>query len=162
MLLFMCGANVHAQSNEYLIKAGFIEKFTKFTQWPDSDNVNFNIVIIGKSPFNNEIEKLYAKRKIKNKKVKVQYVESIAEIHNCDILFISDSEKNQLSKIIEFTKNKAILTIAESKGFAQKGVHINFYNTREGTIHFEMNPKSIKKSNLVVDAILLNYAKIVN
>lgn len=152
-----------AQTNEYLIKAGFIEKFANFTEWPNiSKNKEIEIAILGKSPFANELEELYSTRTIKNLPVKIRYIKSLGEIKNSNILFICDSEGSQLTNILNYTQNKPILTISESKGFAKRGVHINFYQTNQGTIHFEINAQRVKKSGLSIDVILLDYAHIVN
>ena len=150
---------------EYTIKAAFMGKFPQFIQWPDKSGMTdtskpFVIGVIGEDPFGSILEKCYAgkNRKIKNKKVKIKYVKSLEEIPGCHLLFISRSVENDLLKILSITKNKPILTIGETQGFAQKGVHINFYISQK-RIRFEINPLAIRESSLSVDSLLLEFAK---
>lgn len=159
-LFFVSG--IQAQTNEYLIKAGFIEKFANFTDWPNHNAEYFEIAILGESPFNKELESLYGERYIKEKPVNIRYINALNQINNCNVLFICKSESSQLTSILNYTHAKPILTISETNGFAKKGVHINFYETRQGTIHFEINAKKVKTSGLSIDALLLDYANIVN
>ena len=149
------------QENEYLLKAGFMEKFARFTTWPKQNKPEFNIMVIGESPFNGTLKSFYRSLTIKNRNVKIKYVKQLQEIQNPDILFISSSENKRLDEILEYTKHKPILTIADTEGFAKRGVHINFYETEQATLHFKINAKAVKQSGLKIDALLLSYANIV-
>jgi hypothetical protein len=47
---------IHAQTDEYLLKAGFLERFTRFIEWPGETNIADNtkpfvISVIGENPF---------------------------------------------------------------------------------------------------------------
>lgn len=151
-----------AQNREYLIKAAYIEKFTRFIEWPaNSLNGEFVITILGKDPFDGALEEIAGKYKIKNLPVKIKYISDISEIEKCNILFISQNKKNTLSEIFYYTKDKPILTLSETEYYGEKGVHINFYYTDKGTIHFEVNPAKLKKSGLNVDMYLLELGKII-
>ncbi|MBN1821930.1 MAG: YfiR family protein [Prolixibacteraceae bacterium] len=154
-----------AQSREPLIKAGFIEKFTHFIQWPEaSEGFNttnlFVIKVIGENPFGSVLEELFSSVKVQKQEVKVEYISTIEEIGSCNILFISGSEKENLSKILEYTTGKPILTIGDSNGFGSKGVEINLFN-EENYIRYEVNKSAIEKSVLNINSLLLSYAVII-
>ncbi|ETR72663.1 MAG: transmembrane protein [Candidatus Magnetoglobus multicellularis str. Araruama] len=158
--------SVDASSKEYIYKAGFLEKFSRFTQWDiqshDLDqSKNFVIAVIGHNPFGGILKKMYQKQTIKNKPVKVIYISQISEIETCHLLFISESCAPKLAKILSSLKNKPILTVSDSEGFAQKGVHINFFLTQRGTLHFEINIKRIKAAGLRVNPLLLEVARVI-
>lgn len=156
--------DLNAQNKEYILKASFIGKFAQFTEWPD-DNLRdtFRIYIFGESPFMGELGKMYVNHKIKNKPVKIYHINKIKQIDNkCNVLFISSIESSSLNDILIHIQEMPILSISETEGYASKGVHINFYNTQKGTVHFEVNQSSLKKSKLTMDIYLLNYAKTIN
>ena len=88
------------------------------------------------------------------------YISTIEELNSCHILFVSDSFKNRIEDILNATRKHPILTIGETKGFAKKGVLINFY-IEQNKIRFEMNKNSFKDSGLKVSHLLLKIAKIV-
>lgn len=161
LLLLVFQLNGFSQTTEYMLKAGFLEKFARFTEWPNINKTEFKICVLGKNPFKKDLDKMYAKVKIKNLAVKLEYIENINELKNPDILFISSSERSNLSEILNQIKEKPILTVSDTRGFAQKGVIINFYETAQGTIHFEINKSTLSDSGLQMDLMLLQLAKII-
>ena len=151
---------LHGQSRESLLKAGYIEKFTHFVQWPDASVDTFRITVIGKNTFGNDLEDLFRKTKVQNNPVKISYISSIEKISDCMILFISGSEKNNLEKILKYTSGKPILTISDSRGFGVTGVIINMFSENE-YIKYEVNKLTLEKSGLTISSLLLNYAVII-
>jgi hypothetical protein len=153
------------QSRESLVKAGYIEKFTRFVGWPETLNKNdstdiFMITVVGENTFGKALEELLSKVKVKNKPVRITYISSVDEIQKCMILFISGSEKNNLDKILNYTTGKPILTISDSKGYGRNGVIINMF-TEGNYIRYEINRSTLEKSGLKINSLLLNYAVII-
>ena len=162
---FLSPLHVFAQTSEYTIKAAFLERFTRFIEWPEESTVSdttkdFVLGIIGENPFGSILEELYDTQKIKNKRVEILHVSNLNEITGCHLLFISKSEEKELSNILLATKNKPILTISDTNGFAEKGVLINFY-LAESKIRFEINEKAVNNSGLSISYHLFNVAKII-
>ena len=151
---------------EYKVKAVFLERFTRFVEWPedadmDDPSTPFIICVIGNNPFEKILEQAYEKRRILGKPVEIRYISSLKDIAPCHLLFISSSMKVRLEEILSYTKDKSILTIGDTEGFAEKGVHINFY-LREESARFTINETAVRNSSLKMDFRLLQYAKIVN
>ena len=139
----------YAQSTEYLLKAGYIEKFTHFIEWPESSNINdstdaFSISVIGENKYGKAIEKIFSNIKVKNKNVLIKYISSVDEIGKCKILIISESKRNSIDEILSYTKGKPILTIGETKGFGKKGAIINMF-IDNNYIRYEINRKALNK-----------------
>ncbi len=165
-VLLLLPISAFAQTSEYTIKAAFLERFTRFIEWPEESAVSdttesFVLAIIGENPFGSILEQLYANQKIKNKEVEIQSLSNLDEISDCHLLFISKSKEKELSKILSLTKDKPILTISDANGFAENGVLINLY-LAENKIRFEINETAVKISGLTISYLLLNAAKIVN
>ena len=157
--------SVFAQQSEYTMKAVFLEHFTRFIEWPETSGLAdattpFYVAVIGENPFGSILDQIYAEQKIKNKEVRILYVSTPAEIPHCHILFISNSHKELLPEILSRTKKKPILTVGDTKGFAEDGVLINFY-LAENKIKFEINEKAVHDSGLVMSYRLLSLARIV-
>ncbi len=155
-----------AQISEYRVKAVFLERFTRFTEWPGESAINdttkpFVISVIGKNPFGNLLEETYSSQKILNKNIEIRYISKIDQIEETNILFISKSKQKELSKILSYTKDKPILTVGDTKGFAKKGVMINFYLS-SGKLRFEINETAVKESGLSMSYLLLQVALIVS
>lgn len=155
-----------AQQSEYTIKAVFLEHFTRFVEWPESFEITdtsypFYVAVIGENPFGSILDQVYADQKIKNREVEIQYISTLDEISDCHILFISSSNKKILPEILSRTRDKPILTVSDTNGFAENGVLINFY-LDGNKIKFEINERAVHESGLVMSYRLLSLARIVN
>lgn len=164
VLLAICLSKLYGQHSEYIMKAVFFEKFSRFIEWPNelsNPNDPFIITILGDNPFNNILEDIYATQKIKNRKVIINYANRLSNVKTTHILFISGSEKSHLSEILNYTKDKPILTISDTDGFAKQGVLINYY-IEENKIRFEINETAVKRSGLYISFRLMQTAKVIN
>lgn len=160
---FTLFAFVCIDDEEYLLKANFIKKFTLFIEWPFSsdeeyDSEPFIICVLGTNPFNGSLDSVFSGKKIKNRRVVLQYITDISEISGSSILFISESEYKRIDKIVDYTKNKPVLLIGDTRGYAERGVHINFFIQNE-KIRFEINNNAAKNSGLYLDYKLLSLAR---
>lgn len=159
--------SAHAQPHEYIVKAEFIERFTRFTEWPDESQINdtsksFILGVIGEeNHFAATLEEIFTTKKIRGKKVVVRRFSEPNEASQCDLLFIAEVTKRKLLKILSYTKNKPILTVSDSESFARSGVLINFV-IRNNKIRFEINEKAVQESKLTISYLLLQAATIVN
>lgn len=127
----------------------------------DVPDAPFVISVIGKSPFKGSLEKIYHTAKIKNKPVKIQYIKTAEQIPGCHILFICESEKKNLKHILAVAGRYPILIVSDTRGFGEKGTHINLYITPNGTLRFEINLEASKNAGLSIQLVLLEIAKII-
>ena len=148
---------------EYQVKAAFLHKFAKFVEWPSrafsSDADPFMLCVSGNNPFGKALDTLQDKT-VGNRKLVIKKFQSIEEAGKCHILFISSSEKSGLQQILKAVRNKQILTVGDTEGFAQSGVMINF-TMQEGKVQFEINPQAVKQAGLTVSSQLLKVSKII-
>lgn len=156
---------VWAQMEEYDLKALFLERFSRFVDWPAESGISdpstpFVIGVIGKSSVGSRIEEIYTTLKIKKKNIVVLNISSTDEIDACHLLFISGSTEQNLLEIIAYTKDKPILTVSDTKGYAEKGVYINFY-VEKGRLRFEINESAVKESRLKMSYMLMQHARII-
>lgn len=150
-----------AQIGEARLKSIWLEKFSKFIEWPTDDSLEyFTIAILGKGDINEYLVDIYQNRKIKDKPVRIRQIEDIDSLEDCNILFVNEDKEKELDKVIDKVREKPILTIGDTQGFAKKGVIINFY-LEQNKVRFELNISAAKSSGLDVDFRLLEAAKIV-
>ena len=158
--MFISGTT-EAQTREYLLKAGYIEKFTHFVDWPElqqqKDSV-FEIAVMGETGLGKAVKELFKGVKVKNRKVEIVLIHSVAEINNAKMLVISgELSEGQLQQVLNYTRGRQILTISESKGYAQKGIIINMFK-EDNYIRYEINTSMLNLSGLKMNSMLLNYA----
>jgi hypothetical protein len=146
-----------SESLESRVKAAFIEKFTHFIDWPDDSlrhDGQFVIGIIGYSPVTPHLLELTSGRKIKNRDLVLKSVVTGPAVSECQIVFIAPGESANLAAILARVKNRPILTVADSPGFADRGVMINLF--RAGNyVRFEINMDEVKRSALKFSSKLL-------
>ena len=156
-------ANIIQPFRPYLDIALLLAPITTFVTWPptakmDDPSKPFIITVIGDSYFNSYLDNTYKEKELKNKPVTIRYISNIKEINDTHLLFISKSMKNKISEILAYTKNKPILTVGDTKGFSQAGVHINFFYQRL-ELQFEINNEAARAVGLNLSYHLLKQAK---
>ena len=151
---------------EYDIKAAFIHKFVNFIEWPDSYQMNtMGICVIGDNPFGERLSKKSINESEKNP-ILINYIGSFKKYKNndfnkCKIVFISSSEKKEIDEIISIAKDHNVLTIGDTKGYAEKGVLINFY-LEQNKVRFEINIDVMKVMDIKISSKLLRLSRIVS
>ncbi|MCP4582467.1 MAG: YfiR family protein [candidate division Zixibacteria bacterium] len=154
-----------AHTSEAVIKAAFLERFTRFIEWPEEAEIDdttkpFIITVIGENPFGPILSEFYSSSKIRNKEVEIRYISKPGEISDCHLLFISGDEEDSLVNTLNIVSGKPVLTVSDTEGFAEQGVHINLYIADE-KVRFEINETAIRNSSINVSSHLLSAAKIV-
>jgi hypothetical protein len=155
-----------SDSSEYLIKAGFIYNFAKLVEWPttafaqpDSPIV---IGILGDDPFGATLDRIVADKKINGRSFAVKrlkWSKDLKDLKDCNILFVSSSEKEHIDSVVDTVKWMPILTIGDAPGFARRGGIINFM-LEDNKVRFEVNVEAAKHAVLNISSRLLALAKI--
>jgi hypothetical protein len=156
-----------SDSSEYLIKAGFIYNFAKLVEWPttafaqpDSPIV---IGILGNDPFGATLDRIVADKKINGRGFvikRLKWGRDLKNLKDCNILFVSSSEKEHMDSVVDAMKWLPILTIGETPGFAKRGGIINF-TLEDNKVRFEVNVEAAKYANLTISSRLLTLARII-
>jgi len=149
-------------TKEYQLKAAFIYNFTKFVDWPvqrsGSKDRPFTIGVFGKNPFGDELNKLAQGRSVNGRSMVIKNITSTNEAVSVDLLFVSSGQEESLGKFLITIQGEGVLTIGESKSFAEYGGIINFV-TEADKIRFEINLDEAERGGLKLRAQLLKLAK---
>jgi hypothetical protein len=159
------GISLPAQTTkEYQIKAAFLLNFIQFVEWPSgvftNDAEPFRIGILGENPFGAALEETVQGEAVNNRKIIIQHAQRISELKDCQMIFISKSEKGRMGEILAEVDSGPVLTVSEMEGFAQSGGVINFY-LQDKKVRFEINPTAARRGGLKVSSQLLSLGKIV-
>jgi hypothetical protein len=152
-----------ARPDEYQVKAAFLYNFVKFIDLPDElfiDSAKTTICIFGEDPFEEHIDLVQGKY-AKNRVLTVKHIKSIHEAGDCQILYISPSEKKNITQILKELEGHSIVTIGDTEGFAQQGVIINFF-LEQDMVRFEININAAKHAKIQISSKLLKLAKIID
>lgn len=147
-------------NEEYEVKAAFIYNFFKFVDWTNEPGGDMVFCVSGENPFSPAALDSMRAKPARGKKIVIREIENI-NTSNCAVIFISSSEEWHISKITREIKGLGVLTIGDTRGYAQKGVMINFF-TEQNKVRFEINPEAAEKSGLKISSKLLSLATIVH
>jgi hypothetical protein len=153
-----------AISKEYQIKATFLFNFVQFVEWPKGVFPNSDapicIGVLGEDPFGTALEDTVRGETVQNRKLIVQRSHRMESLKNCQIVFISKSETEQVPGILGDLDPISVLTVSETRGFAQRGGIINLY-LAGNKVRFEINPSAAHRKGLKISSELLSLGKIV-
>jgi hypothetical protein len=154
------------QAGEYSVKAAFLERFTRFIEWPDESDLAdttkpFIIGIMDTTALTTSVIAFYSKETIRNKPVLVRPIKELSNIDGCHVLLVSETEQLRLTQIVATLKGKPILTVGDSPGYAGQGVLINF-TIEDNKVLFEVNESAFEESVLSLSHLLRRVAKIVD
>ena len=166
-LLAMTVPQAAAQSTpptEYEVKAAYLYNFAKFVEWPKAvlPDASQEIVIgvLGEDPFGKDLETVIGDKTVGGKKIVIERSKKVDELKSSHILFVSSSEKDRISEILESLQGCSTLTVGDIEGFGESGGMIGLY-LADKKIRFEVNNDVVKKAQLDVSSKLLKLARIV-
>jgi hypothetical protein len=163
--LCLCLAASHCPAQnvptEHQIKAAFIFNFAKLVDWPAQANPvadsPVTIGVLGDNVFHDDLANAISGKNVNNHPLHFEQCGSLADATNCQILFISPSEKSHFTKLIDQLHNSAILTVSETDQFIDDGGMINFVIV-DKKVRFQINNDAAKKAGLTISSKLLSLA----
>ena len=112
---------VKAQYNENLIKAAYIERITRFVEWPAKENPNsqdqFVIGVYEEDEFYDILNTVFREKPIKERRVKIVPIKLPEQINSCNLCYISANAKSAIAKFIVSANSSGVLLISENPGF---------------------------------------------
>jgi hypothetical protein len=132
------------------MKAIWVERFTRFVEWPESMNDDlFRIQVIGDKQLAKVFETVFQELEIKGKSALV-YSTSDYYNENFNPHLVYIAEKEQLNSVIKDVSNGPVLVITDVKDGAEKGAMIHIL-LKDNKIKFEINDQAMASSPLYVN-----------
>jgi YfiR/HmsC-like len=157
------GAISGAAPTEYEVKAVFVLNFSRFVVWPsrafNSASQPFVIGVLGNDPFGPQLDEAVRGEQANGHPLVVRRFRDIADVGDCQILFIDQSEAPQLSQILAALDHRSTLTVTDLSGAARRGVMVQF-DTVNHQIRLRINAASARAAGLTISSTLLRLAQI--
>jgi hypothetical protein len=154
----------HDDSAEYRLKLAFLFHLAQFVDWPQEVFRNpdepLTICVAGQDPFQGEIERGLRGRTVQGRAVRTRKWNPDDDPRPCQMMFVRAAEKRTTGAILASLKGSNILTVGESKGFAELGGIVNL-TLQENRLHFEVNLDAANLTRLRLSAKLLALARII-
>jgi len=148
---------------EYEVKAAFLLKFAMFVQWPTNTlaadpQAPLVVGILGEDPFGAKFDQAVKTEKVNGRTVQLRRARQVAELLDCQIIFICASEAPRYGELIAALDPRPVLTVADEAGFAPQGGLIGFFK-EAGKVRFEINPPAIERVGLKASSKLLQVGR---
>ena len=155
------------------LEAAFIRHFGIYTKWPSTTFVNLSSPVtacfVGNDPrgVGRALREAASHPAFKigqrNLNVRTLGRASLADterlgsqIKNCQILFVSNVRIKDWVKLYEIVADTNVLTIGDTRGFAENGGMIELYLVNSGREYrFKVNLENVRRANLDLDSALL-------
>lgn len=147
---------------EYEHRALYLYNFAKFTTWPKEafadENAPLVVGILGQDPFGADLN-IIKDKVIKNRKLVVKTFNTVEEIKECHLLFISPSEEERLSTVLSALEKRSILTVTEVKDEEAARGMINLVVLNDNRLGFDIDKAGAEAAQLKLDTQLLRLAR---
>ncbi len=167
VVVSMAGVEASAEepsSVEYKIKAAYLLNFAKFIEWPATSfpmaDTPVIFGVLGNDPFGSDLEKTIVGKTIEGRTLRIKRFAEGEDFRECQILFISPSERKRLPQILEKLRGSPILTVSEMDEFLPAGGMINF-TKQENTVRFEIELEAASRVHLKMSSKLLQLARVI-
>lgn len=156
-VFFLFNPSASFAKTEQDIKAAYLFNFIKFVTWPTRpEQTDFTLCAIGEDPALEKI-KLLEDRNIHSMSLHVELISSPNHNINCDVLYVGESEKKFIDKIVNYYAQSPTLTVSSTEDFILKGGMIGFI-TLGNIIRFDINLKQARETQLSISSKLLELA----
>lgn len=161
--LLVAGATAQT-SREYDLKAVLLFNLAQFVEWPESAFVRsdspLTIGVLGRDPFGRVLDATVQGETASRRSIVVERYQTLEQAQACHILFISSSERENLSRILVGLRGRPVLTVADFDGFSQSGGMIGLFKSPDNRIRLRVNLDAVKASSLGIRAKLLRVAEV--
>ncbi|HYA97889.1 MAG TPA: YfiR family protein [Methylomirabilota bacterium] len=151
-------------ASEYEVKAAMLYNLTRFVEWPPGafpdGRAPTLLCILGRDPFGDSLTSLASRQTPGARPVEIRRLRSEAELHVCQVLYISSSEKKSVDHIFLALRSSSTLTVGEMAQFAARGGMVQF-SLEEKQVRFEVNLDAASRADLRISSRLLVLAKVI-
>ena len=157
---FAASSQTGAQS-DVAVKAAFIYNFAKFTEWPSLPDGGFLMICVaGDDAVAAALSETVQGQTVGGHAFDVERSLNSATWKVCHLLYVADTETRRSTAGLTGLKTLPVLTVSDSKGFAQNGGIVELY-LETGRMRFAINVTAAERSGLRLNSRLLGLARIV-
>jgi YfiR/HmsC-like len=166
MIVLLIGATGRAGEapvpEEYQVKGAFLLNFVKFVEWPakafKEPGDPIAICVLGQNPFGPGLDQAAHAIVVGKRSVSVRQVADAQQAGQCQIVFVSVSERRRAHAWLKTLQGGNVLTVGESEDFLANGGVIAFKLDGE-KVRIEISTAAADRAGLHISAKLLSLAQ---
>ena len=135
--------------------ASCLYSFSRYVNWPFDYKIgDFVIAVVGDKSVYTELQAMVNGKAVGVQPMVVKYYKSADEVTGYQhIIYLSESQSGNISKLVTRTASKGTLMVTEKEGMLKSGAAIDFVNV-DGLMKFEMSKGNFDKYGLQVSSLL--------
>ena len=156
-------AAAQGKPDEYQIRAAFLYNFTKFVEWPPDGlgaSSPFVIGILGEDPFGAVLDDIVRDKSWNGHRIVLKRLSAGGNFHGCQILYISNSERTEVPRILASLKGERVLTVGEFDRFLRQGGSVAF-EIENDLVKIAINLRAAEANGMKLSSRLLAVARVV-
>lgn len=145
------------------LKAAFLEKFSKFTDWPDEATAGrlLTYCVVDDKAVVAALEGILARPPGEAAQpASVRLVKIDASIRSCHILYVGRLDAKASAHLFDTIKGASVFTVGDNERFAESGGVVQFI-LENGRMKFAINVAAAQRARLVLSSKLLSLATLV-
>ena len=146
---------------EPALKAAFVYKFAKFTEWPaavvPAAAEPFGLCVVGDAAVADALERLVKGRVLEGRSMTVHKSPGPPE-RVCHVIYLSGLTATQATQLVAKHRDLPVLTISDAEGFTELGGIAQFF-FEHGQLRFNIDVASARRAHLQISSGLLTLAK---
>ena len=154
-----CQAGV---TSEYRSEAKALSNIPSFIEWPPdtfaSSEEAFRVCVYGNFPFGTVLSEVTRAGTAQGRRVEVLWVRKEGQLRQCQVLFISHSERKNYAKILAAVRGASVLTVGETSDFNECGGILEFAYEEEA-LRFDVNLAAASEAHLKISSRFLSLAR---
>jgi len=150
-------AEEQVRAEESSLQAAFLFNFALLTEWPSTQDDQFNICVLGNDPILQPLKKISTKQ-VKGMPINLMQIHSYKQTAKCRILFVADEEHASMGNLSRRIGSESVMVITRENAFDPHDTIIML--VREGNrIGFAINQSVAIERKLTLSSKLLKLAK---
>lgn len=148
------------QASDQEVGAAFLYQFGRYVEWPPERapaGEAFSICLLGGDPFGSVIDATVRHKAIGGVPVLVKRIVGTSEAADCRVVFLGDTEGDDLPTTLRGLSGTGALTVGEGYGFTRRGGMIAFVHENR-KLRFAVNLAAVEAARLRLSSQLLRLA----
>lgn len=149
---------------EYLIKAAYLYNFALFVEWPadafTAPDAPFLVCIIGSDPFGWAIDRTIHDKRISDRRIVIERLQSTQDARHCHLLFVSGSDGALTADLAKRLAGLPILIVGDAPTASPFAGAVVF-TVHDNKVGFEIDLQAAKRTRLKISSKMLNLARVV-
>lgn len=145
-------ADIAIQSPEldYSLHAKYIYHFTKYIEWPETQQSGpFIVGIYSNHDLYLELKKIADSKKVKGRSMLPIELSPEDDPANCSMVFIGRAAIKTMDRVVLKIGGRPVIVMGDKAGLTYKGVEINFL-VRDDMLRFEIEPTALDNKKIKI------------